>query len=291
MALRRVSMPSPNQSGRGGAGVRLIVVHSSEGAQTYQSLGNFFANPSSQVSSHTGIDNTSAGVIGEYVPRSAKAWTAAGANPVAVQTELCTPSGASAQWSTATWQSKTIMLANLAAWIAEEAAAFGIPIVRLTPAQAQGGGRGVCQHSDLGSWGGGHVDCGPGFPMDQVIAMAAGGAPAPTPPSPMPTPSTSGDNLICVDPVTGGTWCVASREGAVYAYGGAPYLGGTNNNAMNAAKYPCVGIGLRPNNDGFRIVLDWGQGKGDQSADGTGDRFRSYNFPRNGSGKVTSGTY
>lgn len=291
MALRRVQMPSPNYSSRSGQTVTTIVIHSSEGAQTYQSLGNFFANPSSKVSSHTGIDNSSPGVIGEYVPRSGSAWTAASANRWSIQTELCTPSGASASWSAQDWLNRSTMMSNLAAWIAEEAAFFGIPIVKLSPAQAQNPGvRGVCQHVDLGSMGGGHVDCGK-FPIDQIIAMAAGGAPAPGPTPTPPSTDWSQENMICVDPVTGGTWCVATKEGAVYAYGGAPYLGATNNNAMNAAKYPCVGIDLRPNNDGYRIVLDWGAGKGDQSADGTGDRYRTYNFPRNGSGKVTSGTY
>jgi hypothetical protein len=184
MTLTRVRILSPNYSNRGGAKVRLIVLHSSEGAQSYQSLGNFFANPSSGVSSHTGIDNTAPNTVGEYVTRGNKAWTAANANPYAIQTELCTPSGASADWSLATWQSKTIMLENTAQWIREEAAAFGIPIVGLTPAQAQGGSAGVCQHKDLGAMGGGHVDLGPNFPMAQVIQMAQTGTAPPTPKPP-----------------------------------------------------------------------------------------------------------
>ena len=49
VALRRVWIPSPNYSSRGGTAVRLIVVHTAEGATTYQSLGSFFANPSSGV--------------------------------------------------------------------------------------------------------------------------------------------------------------------------------------------------------------------------------------------------
>jgi peptidoglycan hydrolase-like protein with peptidoglycan-binding domain len=142
-------------------------------------LGNFFASSSSGVSSHSGIDDT-AGTIGVYVKRADKAWTAANANPQAVQAELC----AFAAWDNAEWHRHPNMLENCARWVAEESAAFGIPIVRLNAAQAQGGGRGVCQHIDLGSWGGGHVDCGNAFPMDEVLAMA-GGQPgtAPTPPS------------------------------------------------------------------------------------------------------------
>jgi hypothetical protein len=188
MTLVRVGIPSPNVSSRGGAKVRLIVIHTSEGATTYQSLGNFFANPSSQVSSHVGTDDTP-NTVGEYCGRSNKAWTAANANPYAVQNELCTPSGGYL-WSDAQWKSHSNMLANCAQWIKEEAAAFGIPIVKLTPQQAQGGSAGVCGHGDLGSWGGGHVDPGQYFPWSYVLSLATGGSPAPAPgPTPPPTPA------------------------------------------------------------------------------------------------------
>jgi hypothetical protein len=165
--------------------VRLIVLHTAEGATTIESLGSFFSNSASGVSSHTGIDDK-AGVIGEYVRPDYKAWTASNANPVAVQTELC----AFARWTAAEWAGHPNMLSNAAAWVAEESARFGIPIIKLTPQQAQGGGTGVCQHRDLGTWGGNHSDCGNGFPIDQVLAMATGGvsSPAPGPVPPTPTP-------------------------------------------------------------------------------------------------------
>jgi murein L,D-transpeptidase YcbB/YkuD len=165
----------------------LIVLHTAEGAGTIEALGNFFKNDRAQVSSHAGIDDKP-GVIGEYVQRQFKAWTQSNANPYSVSAELC----AFAKWSPAEWDQHPQMLANTAAWIAEEARALGIPIVRLTPAQAQGGAKGVCQHVDLGAAGGGHWDCGPGFPIDRVIALARGGpapAPQPSPPArPRPSP-------------------------------------------------------------------------------------------------------
>jgi hypothetical protein len=172
VTLRRVWIPSPNYSSRGGAAVRLIVLHTAEGALTYQSLGSFFANPSSGVSSQVGIDDT-ANTVGEYVTRANKSWTQGNFNPVATSAELC----AFAAWTPAEWDRHQGMLANTAAWIAEEAAAFGIPLVKLTPGQAQGSSRGVCQHVDLGAAGGGHTDCGPGFPIDEVLAMAGGAGP------------------------------------------------------------------------------------------------------------------
>jgi len=176
VALTRKWIASPNFTS-GNNGRRLLVLHTSEGAQTWQSLGNFFANSSSQVSSHVGIDDQR-GTIGEYVKRGNSAWTASGANMVAVQAELCTPSGAAANWTRDTWMNKHHnMLLNVGDWLREESKATGIPLVKLTPSQAQGNGRGVCQHKDLGAWGGGHVDCGPGFPIDYVIDLAKGTAP------------------------------------------------------------------------------------------------------------------
>lgn len=190
MALNRVWIPSPNYSSRGGSGVRLLVLHTAEGSRSIESLGSFFSSSSAGVSSHAGADDK-VNTIGEYVKRGNKAWTASNANPVACQIELC----GFASWSRAEWENNHAnMLANTAAWIAEEAAAFGIPIVKLNASQAQGSGRGVCQHIDLGGWGGGHVDCDYGsgnFPIDKVLSMASGGAPitpGPTPPTTPPKP-------------------------------------------------------------------------------------------------------
>ena len=193
MTLRRVWIPSPNYSSRGGSGVRLVVIHTAEGSRTYQSLGAFFQNPSAGVSSHTGIDDTP-NEIGEYVGSGNKAWTAANANPYSTQTELC----AFAAWSPAEWDAHPQMLANCAAWIAEECNHFGIPIRRLSAAEAQGGAAGVCQHVDLGSAAGGHWDCGTGFPMDRVLDMARGGAIA-EPDAPPPRPEGEDMSSMVID--------------------------------------------------------------------------------------------
>ena len=188
-ALKRVGYPSPNYSSRGGATVRIICCHTAEGARTASDLGAFFANPGSGVSSHTGIDDTE-NTVWEYVQRSGKAWTQANANPYCVSTELC----AFAEWSPAEWDRHPNMLANCAQWIAEEARYFGIPLVRLTAAQAQDGySKGVCQHVDLGSAGGGHWDCGPGFPLDRVMAMAGGTTDVSKPPAEIQPP---GDEMF-----------------------------------------------------------------------------------------------
>jgi hypothetical protein len=176
MALQRVWIPSPNYSSRGGSAVRLIVLHTAEGSTTYESLGSYFQQDVG-VSSHVGIDDKR-GKIGEYVSRGNKAWTQGNANPMSVAAELC----GFASWSDSTWRnSHNNMLLNAADWVKEEAGKFGIPITKLSSSQAQGGGHGVCQHRDLGSWGGGHSDCGNGFPMDYVLDLARGGTPEPPP--------------------------------------------------------------------------------------------------------------
>jgi len=211
MALRREWIGSPNYSSRGAA-VRLVVLHTAQGARTYQELGNFFANPSSGVSSHVGIDDTS-GVVGEYVRRDQKAWTAASANPYSVQAEMC----AWAEWSYAQWQAHPQMLANTAEWIAEECAALSIPLVRLNASEAQGGAAGVCQHADLGAAGGGHWDCGGGFPMDDVLEMAAGGRPN-------VGPAQKGKTMIASTDTGRGYW-TTTGDGAVYAFGDAQFRG------------------------------------------------------------------
>lgn len=176
MALTRRWIPSPNYGSRGNNRVRLIVIHTAEGSTSIESLGSYFANRSSGVSSHVGIDDK-ANVIGEYVNRNNSAWTQANANPVSVAAELC----GFARWSTNEWRNNhRNMLNNCAAWIKEEASRYGIPIVKLTPQQAQSNKSGVCAHSDLGTWGGNHSDPGPGFPWSDVLQ---GGTIPPQPPT------------------------------------------------------------------------------------------------------------
>ena len=75
----------------------------------------------------------------------------------------------------------------------------------------------MCQHADLGAAGGNHWDCGPGFPMGDVLAMAMGGAtPAPT--------KRKGRNMIAETASGNGYW-TATSDGGVYAFGDAQFRG------------------------------------------------------------------
>lgn len=164
--LRRVTIQSPNFSGRT-APVRIVVLHTTEGARTFEELGQFFRHPSAQVSSHVGVDDT-LGVVGQYVDRAHKSWSVAAFNSVSVNAEMC----AFSSWTRAEWFQHENLLRNVARWISEECDVFGLPIRRLTPEQAQSGGHGVCGHVDLGAAGGGHHDPGPDFPWAWVIERA-----------------------------------------------------------------------------------------------------------------------
>jgi len=189
MALTRLWYPSPHHSGRSGT-VRLIVLHTTEGAQTIESLANWFANPSAKVSSHVGADNKRQGAIAEYVRRDRAAWAQGNYNSASTCIEMCTPSGAANGWSRDYWlKSQGWLLDNCAAWIAEEARHYGIPIVKLSAAQAQGSGRGLCGHVDIQPRD--RTDPGPGFPWDYVISKATGGKP----PTGTPPTAQEGDNM------------------------------------------------------------------------------------------------
>jgi hypothetical protein len=189
MALNRLWMPSPHHSARSGS-VRLIVLHTTEGAQTIESLANWFANPSAKVSSHVGADNKRRGTIAEYVRRDRAAWAQGNYNSAATSIEMCTPAGAANGWSRSYWlNSQGWLLDNCAEWIAEEARHYGIPIVKLSASQAQGSGRGLCGHVDIQPRD--RTDPGPGFPWDYVISKAAGGAP----PASAPPNASEGDRM------------------------------------------------------------------------------------------------
>lgn len=159
---------SPNFSSRGGRTVRLIAIHTAEGALTAQALGNYFAQPSSQVSAHVGIDDST---LIQYVDYANATWTMLDANPIADQAELC----GFAAWTRDTWFQHRGMLDQAAAWIRARCLARGVPIVKLTPSQVGAGQAGVCGHWDwtLGTGQGTHTDPGSAFPWDYVMNLAA----------------------------------------------------------------------------------------------------------------------
>lgn len=172
MGINEIWIPSPNYSSRSTSGIRLLVLHTTEGVQKIRDLGYFFQG-NVGASSHSGSDNYENFVFGAYVDENDSAWTQCNYNGACIALEQCTPSGAAYNWSRDYWLgSYERLLRNSAMWVAHMAGKWNIPIVSLSPSAAQSGGRGVCDHVDLGPSGCGHGDCGPGYPMDKVIQWA-----------------------------------------------------------------------------------------------------------------------
>lgn len=160
-------------SARGTRPVRLLAVHTAEGARTARSLAAFFARDDVQASSHVGIDSDE---TLQYVPYGRAAWTLRSGNPISDNAELC----GFARWTRAQWLSdKPVdkvasprrMLRRCSAWIAARCVARGIDVRKLTVVQLAKGEWGVIAHDD---WtkamaDGTHWDPGPGFPWDVVI--------------------------------------------------------------------------------------------------------------------------
>jgi hypothetical protein len=82
-----------------------------------------------------------------------------------------------AEWSRSKWlNEKGVLIDNAAGWLRWMADVHGIPLRWLSDADCQSGRvKGVCQHIDFGSMGGGHVDCGSGWPADVVMERALSG--------------------------------------------------------------------------------------------------------------------
>jgi hypothetical protein len=168
----------PNQSSRGGSGIAQLTFHTTEGAETGESLANWICQEQAQASYHAAVDNTAPNEVHRFVDTDMKAWSQAAGNPFAVSVAFCTPSGAASNWSRDKWLSMGTMLDNAAAIGKKFCDMHGIPLTPLNASQAQSGARGISQHVDGGSSWSGHHDCGNGFPEDEVIRRMKGQAPS-----------------------------------------------------------------------------------------------------------------
>ena len=185
MTLKRDWIPSPNYSSRGGSSVRLVVVHTAEGALTYDALGNYFDNPAVDASSHVGIDSTP-GRIGEYVKRPNKAWTQGDANPYSDRGRAVRIRG----WTPPNGKNTPSCSTTAPAGSPRNAATTAYPIRKLSSGAAMNGEHGVCGHVDI-SGPGGHWDPGNGLPWSRLIDAAKSGGPVYGPPADAPSRPSS----------------------------------------------------------------------------------------------------
>ena len=159
---------------RGTRPVRLVVLHTTEGALTAAALGAYFYRPDVMASSHVGIGTDG---IRQYVSYSRSAWTVRSGNPISDNAEIC----GFAHWTREQWLNDHRQLLDLAAgWVRGRCLARGIPIRKLSTAEVAAGKAGVIGHWDwtVGMRDGTHTDPGTGFPWDYVMNRAAAGAPS-----------------------------------------------------------------------------------------------------------------
>lgn len=166
-------IPVSKFSSRQGERVRLIVIHTSQGARDVYSLAAFLRRDGVQASYHGAVDDQR---YEAYVNYSNAAWALRDGNQESDNLCLC----AFAEWTRAEWLRHPRMLELAAAWIAERCTARRLPIVRLSDAEVGRAMRddhhpgGVADHDGYskGTGDGKHWDVGENFPWDIVMRRA-----------------------------------------------------------------------------------------------------------------------
>lgn len=166
-------IPTDNYSSRLGERVRLVVLHTTDGARDVDSLGAYFQTGTDQASYHAAFDDHRAET---YVPYSAAAWSIRNGNQESDNAAFC---GFSA-WDRAEWLRHPRMLELGAAWVADRCLARGLPIHRLSLADTAaalrnpGHSGGVIMHRDYtyATGDGTHTDAGDGLPWDVILTRA-----------------------------------------------------------------------------------------------------------------------
>lgn len=152
----------------------LIVIHTGETGETAhaaEGMGSWFQNAQAKGSAHVGFDVDSEVQYAEWDDICAGA-RGGDVNKRAVHAEHAGRAGQSA----AEWADpySTAVLRRSAFIMGVVAFVYGLPVVRLTPAQVRAGAKGFCGHNDVtDAYGirGGHWDPGPNFPWGRYLGM------------------------------------------------------------------------------------------------------------------------
>lgn len=156
-------------SSRLGERVRLVVIHTSEGARTVESLAAFLNTPGVNASYHGAVDDQR---YESFVDYSNAAWALRDGNQESDNLCLCAFAG----WSREEWLRHPRMLELAAAWIAERCVARGLPVRQLYDGEV---GAAMQEDRHPGGWtdhdgytkgtgDGDHWDVGENFPFQQV---------------------------------------------------------------------------------------------------------------------------
>lgn len=166
-------MATNNHGSRRNARVRLVVLHTTEGARDVVSLGRFFQTGTTKASYHAAFDDNR---METYVDYSRASWSILSGNPISDNAAFC----GFAAWTRAEWLKHPVMLELGAQWVAQRCQVRGVPVRRLSIAETSAAVRdtrhpgGVIMHRDytLATKDGNHTDCGDGFPWDVVLSRA-----------------------------------------------------------------------------------------------------------------------
>jgi hypothetical protein len=167
--------PRSYSSGRPDGPPRIVVVHytaGSEGPTSAEDGAAYDQRRTDGTSAHYYVDQDS---VVQCVYTWDRAHTALyNGNLVGIHYELC-----GTRQSRDGWMDKASLatIRRAAGQIRRDLARYGIPAVRLTPAQVRSGARGLCGHADVTeAWpqdGGTHTDPGPEFPWDVLLGLLA----------------------------------------------------------------------------------------------------------------------
>lgn len=185
-------IPTSNYSARYGGRVRLVALHTTEGATDVDALGAFFRTGTKNASYHGAFDDQR---YESFVNYSQAAWALRSGNGISDNAAFCC-AAVRDHWTAADWMRHPRMLELGAAWTADRCLARGVPIRRLSLAEVRACKNdpshpgGVIMHRDwtLGAPDGTHTDCGDAFVWDWFLNRArqiahVGSAPAPPPPT------------------------------------------------------------------------------------------------------------
>ncbi|MFT4128092.1 MAG: peptidoglycan recognition family protein [Gordonia sp. (in: high G+C Gram-positive bacteria)] len=146
---------------------QVIVVHSTESDRAAAALA--WMESQRNGSYHVLVDTT--GDAWRMVPDDRQAWAAmSSGNRIGLH--VC--AAGRAAWSRSRWLSGAAQVEAIAAQLASWSAAYGIPLVRVTPEQIRRGVKGVCTHADISVAFGesDHTDPGVNYPLVDVITRA-----------------------------------------------------------------------------------------------------------------------
>lgn len=172
LAAKFVQAAHFTRAERSYADVDLVVIHTTEGAETprrSESTAAWFANPASGGSAHYVVDPAQ---IVQCVHEEDVAWGAGGANKRGIHIELCGHAGqTAAEWADDNSRAELALAAKL---VADICSRYSIPVQRLDAAALAAGATGIAGHADCVAafpHTGGHFDPGAAFPWDVFLDL------------------------------------------------------------------------------------------------------------------------